>query len=80
MVTGAPTALAFALGFHAAINGVAANGTPDKPTALVRPIKTFLRVLFFSCINNKRFIYIWYYETWLLYQNIYIKNSKFLTF
>ena len=40
-----------ALGFHAAINGVAAKGIPDKPTALVKPIKTFLLVLSFSCIR-----------------------------
>ena len=47
-----PAAFAFALGFHAAINGVAANGKPDKPTALVRPINTFLLVLSFSCIKG----------------------------
>ena len=42
---------AFALGFQEAINGVAANGMPDNPTALVKPIKTFLLVLSFSCIS-----------------------------
>ena len=51
-LTAAPAAFAFALGFHAAINGVAANGKPDKPTALVRPINTFLLVLSLSCIKG----------------------------
>ena len=49
--TSIKTAFAFALGFHAAINGVAANGIPERPTALVSPIKTFLLVLSFSCIS-----------------------------
>ena len=50
-LTDAPDAFAFALGFHAAIKGVAAKGMPESPTALVRPIKTFLLVLSFSCIS-----------------------------
>jgi hypothetical protein len=40
--TGAPTAFADALGFHDAINGVAAKGTPAAPNAEVSPINTFL--------------------------------------
>jgi hypothetical protein len=48
-LTGAPTALAFALGFHEAMNGVAANGTPAAPNAEVNPINTFrLEFIFFS--------------------------------
>jgi hypothetical protein len=42
-------ALAFALGFHEAMNGVAANGTPAAPNAEVNPINTFrLEFIFFS--------------------------------
>jgi hypothetical protein len=52
-LTGAPTAFAFALGFQADKKGTAANGIPADPAAAVMPIKTFLRVVSFSSMQQE---------------------------
>ena len=46
-------ALAFALGFQADKKGTAAKGIPADPTAAVMPIKTFLRVVSFSSMQQE---------------------------
>tara|TARA_Y100000994_G_C15355002_1_gene302318 strand:- start:10 stop:234 length:225 start_codon:yes stop_codon:yes gene_type:complete len=52
MRTGAPAALALALGFQDLTNGVAAKPTPTAPTADVAPTKKYRRFLFGSSPLN----------------------------
>ena len=46
MRTGAPAALALALGFHEPMKGIAAPVTPATPAAAVEPTRNLLRPAF----------------------------------